>query len=72
MNQQQEQSFLKRNNSILKNLIILILVFFKKTKTTYSLQGIVYLNSIQIWHRDIKAANILLTDSGNAKLGKYI
>jgi serine/threonine protein kinase len=35
----------------------------------HALHGLIYLNSNYIMHRDIKAANILITDTGDAKLG---
>ena len=37
----------------------------------HALLGLIYLNSNFIMHRDIKAANILITDSGDAKLGAF-
>ena len=35
-----------------------------------NLKGVVYLHSIPIIHRDIKGANILLTNAGDVKLGE--
>ena len=35
-----------------------------------SLQGLAYLHSLGVMHRDIKSANILITDDAQVKLGK--
>lgn len=36
-----------------------------------TLKGLIYLHSVGIIHRDIKGANILLTEAGDIKLGKF-
>lgn len=36
-----------------------------------TLKGLAYLHKMELMHLDIKAANILLTNSGQVKIGAY-
>jgi len=37
-----------------------------------ALQGLEYLHNFSRIHRDVKAGNILLTENGTVKLGRYL